>query len=169
MEAEDLGAKEVGASFPFIESEDGDCRGVALGFILSISPLPRSRGPGVLTLFLVSALGGQFPREVLQPSALLPGSKPTSGAAQSELNAQVCLCPWTMSFPLPLELFFASNGFNASLFKAQASLGAFEPISAVVNAVETPEATRVVCCLFDVLTQYVCSYLLWGPQLLLFP
>lgn len=44
-----------------------------------------------------------------------------------------------MSFPLPLQPFFASNGPSESLFKAQAFLGAYECISAVVDEVDFQE------------------------------
>lgn len=132
----------------------------ALGVILSLTPIPRSRGPGVLTPFPVRAPGGQLLWEILQPYALFPGSNPTSGAAQSKLNANVCLCPWNMSFPFPPQLFFVSNGFSTNLFRARMFLGASESISAVVKAVEFQEQQELLAV--DVVTQYTLLCPLWG-------
>lgn len=100
---------------------------------------------------MVSVLGGQLSWEVFQPYAPLPASIPTSGAAQSKLNANICLCPWSISFPLPLQPFFVSNGFNGSLFKAQKFLGASESISAAAAAVEFREQQELSVV---VVTQY---------------
>lgn len=127
---------------PFLSSGLGTVGVWALGIILSMTPIARSRGPGMLTPFPVRAPGGQLLWEILQTYALFPGSNPTSGAAQRKFNANVCLCPWNMSFPFPLRLSFVSNGFRANLFRAQMFLGAFESISALVKAA----ATRVVGC-----------------------
>lgn len=70
---------------------------------------------------------------------LFPGSNSTSGAAQSKLSANACLYSWSMSFPLPLQPVFASNGFSASLFKAQVFPGASECFSALDDAVDFQE------------------------------
>lgn len=125
-----------------------------------MTPIPGSRGPEVLTPFPVRAPGGQLFWENLQPYVLFPGSNPTSGAAQSKFNANACLCPWNMSFPFPLQLFFISNGFRVNLLRAQMFLGAFESISAVVKAVEFQEQQELLAV--DVVTQYTLLYPLWG-------
>lgn len=90
---------------------------------------------------------------------LFPGSNSTSGAAQSKLSANACLYSWSMSFPLPLQPVFASNGFSASLFKAQVFLGASECISALDDAVDFQEQQNSLQLSVEVLLNTLsCTY-----------